>query len=607
MIGKTQASILMRSALIVAVTLAFILLPGIKPWDDYSAAESRPDAREPLPVQAIRAVIASSASQQDLARPSTTCNLRRDKGIPSFVSSAYQTGQRVALYYDPTNADYGCGTSPYPFKVMSVSVGLADSPPGFVANWPVSVRLSIYKADTLINGRPIPGQELCFVVVNSMADHWPVINPVQFPQLCCVNKPFFVVLEYTGQSPRPFPSVLMDYYDSVPYGHAYVYRPDIQWWMDWHDQWLQPWPGFPYLWVEGETASTDCADTDGDGIPDVVDNCPTVPNPTQANNDADSQGDACDPDDDNDGVPDVSDNCQFIANPGQENNDGDALGDACDSDDDDDGIPDLSDNCPFKANPGQQDADGDGIGDSCDVCTDLDGDGFGNPGYPANTCQIDNCPAIANPDQVDTDGDGLGNSCDPDDDNDGIPDASDNCPQAYNPGQENFDGDAMGDACDPDDDNDGVPDTQDNCHFVANPNQANADQDQFGDACDPCPNDPYNDRDNDGLCADVDNCPNMYNPGQEDANQNSIGDVCECACPGLSDWNVDGMINPVDVVLIVNYVYKVWGAPPAPISGCPALNGDWSCDGIINPIDVVLSVNRVYKGWGGPPCDPCEH
>ena len=57
-------------------------------------------------------------------------------------------------------------------------------------------------------------------------------------------------------------------------------------------------------------------DTDGDGIPDCIDNCPATPNPDQA-------------DADQDGVGDVCDNCPTTANPDQRDTDGDGVGDAC--------------------------------------------------------------------------------------------------------------------------------------------------------------------------------------------------------------------------------------------------------------------------------------
>jgi hypothetical protein len=76
-------------------------------------------------------------------------------------------------------------------------------------------------------------------------------------------------------------------------------------------------------------------------------------------------------------VLDSSDNCSVVVNPTQANNDGDAQGDACDSDDDNDGRLDTLDNCPFVANPGQGDSDGDTVGDACDVeeCDGVDNDG----------------------------------------------------------------------------------------------------------------------------------------------------------------------------------------------------------------------------------------
>jgi hypothetical protein len=88
------------------------------------------------------------------------------------------------------------------------------------------------------------------------------------------------------------------------------------------------------------------ADADGDLIADANDNCPTVANADQADNDHDNQGDVCDSDDDNDGVADTIDNCPTTANANQANHDGDSQGDACDSDDDNDGILDVNDACP---------------------------------------------------------------------------------------------------------------------------------------------------------------------------------------------------------------------------------------------------------------------
>jgi len=82
------------------------------------------------------------------------------------------------------------------------------------------------------------------------------------------------------------------------------------------------------------------------------------------------------------------------------------------TDADGDGVGDACDNCPAVPNPGQADTDHDLVGDACDTCTDSDGDGFGNPGFAANTCPDDNCPYTYNPDQADSDGDGIGDACD---------------------------------------------------------------------------------------------------------------------------------------------------------------------------------------------------
>ena len=288
-------------------------------------------------------------------------------------------------------------------------------------------------------------------------------------------------------------------------------------------------PGFdsgggPYSGrVDLVLAQTICAgaDADRDGVSDCTDNCRGVGNPDQADADGDHVGDACD-------------NCHDVPNAVQGDADHDGLGDVCDqctdTDGDGRGNPGFpantcpADNCPSVANANQNDFDHDGIGDACDTCTDGDGDGFGDPGFPPNHCMADNCPLAPNPDQADADRDGLGDACDacPHDalndlDHDAVCGDVDNCPMTANPGQEDHDGDGAGDACDncpdlagvnfPDQDLDGRGDVCDNCPAIANANQADLDADGVGDTCD--------------------NCPTVGNPEQEDANHDGSGDACQ--------------------------------------------------------------------------------
>jgi hypothetical protein len=78
-------------------------------------------------------------------------------------------------------------------------------------------------------------------------------------------------------------------------------------------------------------------DTDGDSIPDSIDNCPTVVNGDQGDSDHDGTGDACEggggpvSDGDGDGVADSADNCPATVNPAQGDADHDGKGDVCDT------------------------------------------------------------------------------------------------------------------------------------------------------------------------------------------------------------------------------------------------------------------------------------
>ena len=97
-------------------------------------------------------------------------------------------------------------------------------------------------------------------------------------------------------------------------------------------------------------------DTDGDGIANGDDNCPTVFNPIRPVDDG-AQADT-----DQDGLGDVCDRCPLAEGEAD-------CGDFDPNDRDGDGVPNREDVCPELADD-QLDSDTDGIGDACDPCPD---------------------------------------------------------------------------------------------------------------------------------------------------------------------------------------------------------------------------------------------
>ena len=72
------------------------------------------------------------------------------------------------------------------------------------------------------------------------------------------------------------------------------------------------------------------SDIDGDGIPDIKDNCVSASNTDQVDVDQNGRGDVCD-DYDRDGIINIKDNCSDTPNYSQIDTDVDGMGDACDT------------------------------------------------------------------------------------------------------------------------------------------------------------------------------------------------------------------------------------------------------------------------------------
>ncbi|MCS7036240.1 MAG: thrombospondin type 3 repeat-containing protein [Saprospiraceae bacterium] len=190
--------------------------------------------------------------------------------------------------------------------------------------------------------------------------------------------------------------------------------------------------GLGFVYLLHESPNKPQPDRDGDGVPDVADQCPDQPGPAPAR--------GC-PDYDRDGVPDKEDDCPTMA--------GRATAKGC-PDQDGDGFADKEDDCPTTAGSlrGCPDRDNDGVPDKDDLCPDQAGTARGCPdrdgdGVPDKDDLCPNEPGSA-----------ATNGCPPvrDSDGDGITDDKDPCPNAAGP----FNG------C-PDTDGDSVPDNLDKC------------------------------------------------------------------------------------------------------------------------------------------------
>jgi streptogramin lyase len=368
-------------------------------------------------------------------------------------------------------------------------------------------------------------------------------------------------------------------------------------------------------------APSPSVDVDGDGVPDCIDNCPTVPNTDQANEDGDSAGDACDAfifdptetlDSDGDGIGDNADGCPFDPDK--------ASAGACgcgvaETDTDGDGTPNCIDLCaadPAKTAPGQcgcgvvdSDGDGDGTADCNDLCasdpaktapgacgcgvadTDTDGDGTPNCNDLCASDPAKTAPGVCGCGVVESTADADG---------DGTPDCVDQC--AADPAK-TLPGVCGCGVADTDTDGDGTADCNDLCANDSAKTQPGlcgcgvADTDTDGDGTadcnDLCASDPA--KTAPGVCgcgvvestadADGDGTPDCVDQCAADPAKTLPG-VCGC---GVVDTDSDG-----DGTADCNDLCASDPAKTAPGQcGCGIADTDGDGDGTPNCNDLCAS------------------
>jgi len=179
------------------------------------------------------------------------CSLYNNNKTAMAYLSTIQPGDRFASYLNPVNCG---GTEDYPMAIYWVSLPLYHFSG---ARWPVGANVQIFgKAGP--DSCSGPGELLYSYdcLLDSATFTAPHVGVVTLPDPVCVTGPFYVVLEYDGSTPQPYPSVLFD--TQIPANPClnWVYRGG---WVPWNIFWQAPGAGNFMVWVDGYSNSNVCA------------------------------------------------------------------------------------------------------------------------------------------------------------------------------------------------------------------------------------------------------------------------------------------------------------------------------------------------------------
>jgi hypothetical protein len=184
--------------------------------------------------------------------PNIYCVIQNDDGSVAYYFPNFHAGDGVAVYMDPATCP---DPTPYPFRISDVHFYLYNFGG---AVWPVDIVVNVRDlvAGDSCNG---PGAILCTETFSIPSDSaFPNLIELELGSLCCVNRPFFLEIAYTGGTSSIYPSLLFANPISNPadtcnnwvlYGGTYY---------EWYNAFPPPVPGNAIIRASGYTQDSQC-------------------------------------------------------------------------------------------------------------------------------------------------------------------------------------------------------------------------------------------------------------------------------------------------------------------------------------------------------------
>jgi PKD repeat protein len=264
---------MLKTALwIVAIFIVFInpliyskIIPAKQSADDSLVPKHRTLnilSIDPKPSSALIPE-ASQIESPDRNLTQEACQLTEFNGIARWVMFYWDIGDGSVQYYDP--ADCGASTT-YPFRITSLQFSLYTStanPSYTYMSFPVAMDVVVY--DLAESGDPCDGPGNIIYRFPFSADQasfkYPNVGTATFPGKCCVNRPFFVGVEYTdtrlGRDTLP-PCILADSNLAPVQCHQYFYDVSAgEIWQNWTEHGFTN-NGYQYFYMNGQTECDSC-------------------------------------------------------------------------------------------------------------------------------------------------------------------------------------------------------------------------------------------------------------------------------------------------------------------------------------------------------------